>query len=118
MQLIYEIVAIVASVLAIILLFKILKGVMKISIFLVALSLILFSTWYAISGAENQDLVAFAVKKVSMVQELVTSKYSAEAKELKEEIINTAKEKTGEIIKETFKSELNNTINIIKNKNI
>ena len=115
MQLIYEIVAIIAAVLAIILLFKILKGVMKISIFVLAFALIVFSSWYALSAAEDQDLVAFAVKKISMVQELATSKYSTEAKELKDEMIDTLKEKTGEVIKDAIKSELNSTINMLKN---
>ncbi|MEK6857404.1 MAG: hypothetical protein AABX39_02330 [Nanoarchaeota archaeon] len=115
MQLIYEIVAIIAAVLAIILLFKILKGVMKISIFILAFALIVFSSWYALSATEDQDLVAFAVKKVSMVQELATSKYSAEAKELKDEIIDNVKEKAGEVVKDVIKSEINNTVNILKN---
>jgi hypothetical protein len=115
MQLIYEILAIISAVLAFILLFKIIKGMLKISIFVLAFALIVFSSWYALSAAEDQDLVAFAVKKISMVQDLATAKYGAEAKELKDEIIDSAKEKTGEIIKEAIKSEINSTINMLKN---
>ena len=115
MQLIYEILAIIVGIIATLLLFKIIKGMLKVCIFVLAFALILFSSWYAISATENQDLVTFAVKKISLVQDFVKEKYAAETKELKEEIINTAKEKTGELIKETFKSELNNTINALKN---
>lgn len=87
------------------------------SIFVLAFALIVFSSWYAISSAEDQDLVTFAIKKGNMIQELITSKYSAEAKELKEEIIDTMKEKTGEVIKDVIKSEINNTINLLNDKN-
>ena len=83
---------------------------LKVSIFVLAFALILFSSWYAISATENQDLVTFAVKKISLVQDFVKEKYAAETKELKEEIINTAKEKTGELIKEILNSTNNQEI--------
>lgn len=87
------------------------------SIFVLAFALIVFSSWYAISAAEDQDLVAFAIKKGNLIQDLITSKYSTEAKELKEEIIDTVKEKTGEVVKDVIKSEINNTINLLNDKN-
>lgn len=110
MQLIQEIILIVALIIAVIVVLKILNGLFKISIFILALALILFSSWYAFSSAEDKDMVAFAVKKIGFVQDYLQSKYSEKISEAKNELINTAKDE----IKETFKSELNSTISEIK----